>query len=306
MMYILNIMADLHDVAGVWFHTSRRRIDYRSYFFSRKMRGDNINLTLFLIDQGFAYFRFPDTLVTAGPGDIVCWDRGKLEESGVVPGHSLSYHAVGFDILSREPGKPGLADIGFPYLIRLRDPGPVRALLDEIHAILGGRGAFRQQECSALGMRLLLAIQKNRAFGKYPLPEEAAGIDRRISEQLTYINRNYKKRMTVPMLANRALMHPVHFARLFRKQTGFPPYRYILEMKISKAKDFLINFGAGKVYLSTELGFRDYSHFYRVFRKVAGQTPAQFLKAHGSTRPQKPPRSIAGGANPSPSRHAGP
>lgn len=297
MMYILNIMADLHDLAGVWFHNCRIRTGYRSYFFNKKMRGDNTGSTLFLIDEGAAYFRFPETLVTAGPGDIVCWDRGKLEESGVVPGRTLSYHAAGFDLISRESGKLDFPAIGFPCLIKLRDATAIRALFDEIHLTLGGRSAFRRQECSSLGLKLLLTIQENRVFGQFPLPQEPAGLDRRISEQLTYINRNYKKRMTVPMLARRALMHPVHFARLFRKQTGFSPYQYILEMKISKAKDFLVNFGAGRVYLGTELGFRDYSHFYRVFSKVAGQTPAQFLKAHGNTRPQKPRRSKAGGAN---------
>ena len=273
-------MRDLSEIVGVHVHLSRVRKAFRTYYFSRKEREGNRGSTLFLIDGGKASFDFRTTRVIGARDDIVCWDAGALEETCLVPGQTLSYHAIDFDIISRGPEKLKLSEIGLPFLLKVGNPQALRSILEEINRTLSGRARTRLQECSILGIRLLLAIEKGRLYGKgrpAAAEEEMSG---RIRETLLYINRNYKKRLDVPTLARRAGLHPVYYARLFRRQMGISPYRYVLEYKISKAKDFLLNYTPERLYISTELGFRDYSHFYRVFRKITGLTPSQFINQH--------------------------
>jgi AraC family transcriptional regulator len=60
------------------------------------------------------------------------------------------------------------------------------------------------------------------------------------------------------------------------------PYQYILEVKISKAKNFLLNYAEERLYIGAELGFNDYSHFYRAFTKITGMTPSRFIAMNKS------------------------
>jgi AraC-like DNA-binding protein len=273
-------MREFSEIIGIHVQLSRIRRNFRTYYFSKKEREGNRGCTLFLIDSGKASFDFGSTRIIGAKGDIICWDEGALAETCVVPGHTLSYHGIVFDILSKKPDKMRLSDLGLPFLIKVKNPRTIRSILDEIHRTFTGRASYRLQECSALGLRLFLALEEGRLFGKSrPLPIEKE-MNHRIRETLFYINRNYKKQLDVPTLARRAGLHPVYYARLFRKQMGVSPYRYVLEYKISKAKDYLLNYTPERLYISTELGFRDYSHFYRTFRKVTRLTPTQFIQKH--------------------------
>ena len=66
----------------------------------------------------------------------------------------------------------------------------------------------------------------------------------------------------------------VHVNTLFRQQLGVSLWRYVLHVRLDRACDMLISgTHAGDVALSC--GFKDYSTFYRIFKKCYGITPAE-------------------------------
>jgi AraC family transcriptional regulator len=136
-----------------------------------------------------------------------------------------------------------------------------------------------------LALRLLLALRPETGFVPQPRsgPDDRPG-DERINDTLDFIHTNYKKRLTLRSLAARISMHPVYFSRKFKRVTGMSPHQYVLAEKIRKAKDFLILGGESLTTTAQELGFHDYSHFYRAFRRVEGISPQKFLKRSGRGR----------------------
>jgi AraC family transcriptional regulator len=71
-------------------------------------------------------------------------------------------------------------------------------------------------------------------------------------------------------------LSPYHFARAFKRSTGFGPYRYVLRRRTERAKRLL---AAGNVPLSSvarACGFGSQSHFSARFREMTGLTPRQF------------------------------
>ena len=52
------------------------------------------------------------------------------------------------------------------------------------------------------------------------------------------------------------------------------------EYKIRRAKDFLLSYDEPLLNAGEELGFHDYSHFYRTFKRVTGMTPSEFVRRH--------------------------
>jgi AraC-like DNA-binding protein len=66
----------------------------------------------------------------------------------------------------------------------------------------------------------------------------------------------------------------VHVNTLFKQQLDVSLWRYVLHVRLDRACDMLISgTHAGDVALSC--GFKDYSTFYRIFKKCYGITPAE-------------------------------
>lgn len=63
-----------------------------------------------------------------------------------------------------------------------------------------------------------------------------------------------------------------HFKRLF----GVPPHQYLLQLKVRRAKQLLMQ-GMSCVDVSLTCGFYDQSHFSRNFKKAFGVSPSNYL-----------------------------
>lgn len=91
-----------------------------------------------------------------------------------------------------------------------------------------------------------------------------------------YVEVHLEHELTIEDLAAVSGLSPYHFARTFKRSTGFSPYHYVLRRRTELAKQLL---AAGKVPLSDvarACGFGSQSHFSARFREVTGLTPRQF------------------------------
>ena len=69
-----------------------------------------------------------------------------------------------------------------------------------------------------------------------------------------------------------------YFMRLFRAQTGYSVYGYILQNRLIRAaKNIRGGMPVGEAALDS--GFSDYSAFYRAFRKQFGASPGRIRSA---------------------------
>lgn len=67
--------------------------------------------------------------------------------------------------------------------------------------------------------------------------------------------------------------------RIFKEQYGFTPSEYINELRIREAKLKLIETEESVIDIAYSVGFNSLSAFYRLFRKLTGQTPANYRKS---------------------------
>lgn len=68
------------------------------------------------------------------------------------------------------------------------------------------------------------------------------------------------------------------FRKKFKEYTGFSPAKYILEIRIMKAKELLTNTYMTVNEIASELGFDNIDYFYVVFKSRTGMTPLSFRK----------------------------
>ena len=68
------------------------------------------------------------------------------------------------------------------------------------------------------------------------------------------------------------------FGHLFREGVGQPPLQYINAMRLRKALNMLKTNQYTVTEVADAVGFRDYNHFGRLFRKQYGCTPNEIKR----------------------------
>ena len=71
-----------------------------------------------------------------------------------------------------------------------------------------------------------------------------------------------------------------HFRRIFRQITGLAPIQYLIECRITLAKQLLLTTGMRINEIGRMLHFDDEFHFSRIFKKKVGISPLQFRKQY--------------------------
>jgi AraC family transcriptional regulator len=111
-------------------------------------------------------------------------------------------------------------------------------------------------------------------------PALERGLTRRaLLQARAFMERNLGRGLTLGDIAKAACVSRFHFARLFRVSTGHSPMRYLLKLRIERAKVLLTRTDDPVSAIANGLGFCDQSHFTRVFRRCVGLTPGQFARS---------------------------
>ncbi len=109
----------------------------------------------------------------------------------------------------------------------------------------------------------------------------AAGLPaRRVRRVTEHIEQNLDKPLPLTELAAVVYTSRFHFARLFRRSTGYPPHRFVIRQRIARACEFLARSELTIAEISRRVGFRTPSHFTTVFRRVSGVTPSGYRFEH--------------------------
>lgn len=97
-----------------------------------------------------------------------------------------------------------------------------------------------------------------------------------IEETVSYLNQHYMLEIKLPQLAERAGISVGHYTVLFKKHTGTTVKAYLLKLRIEKAKQYLVQSSLTAKEVGKRVGFSDYFHFSRSFKKEVGCSPTFF------------------------------
>jgi transcriptional regulator GlxA family with amidase domain len=97
-----------------------------------------------------------------------------------------------------------------------------------------------------------------------------------LARVLAYIELNACQPLRLEQLASIACLSVCRFIRVFHRQFGLPPHRYICHVRIERVKA-LLRAGVAPAVVAGETGFYDQSHLSRHFKNVCGMTPGQYL-----------------------------
>ena len=117
----------------------------------------------------------------------------------------------------------------------------------------------------------LLRNYSGRALA--PVVPDGALDDLKLNSLKDFIEENIAEDLTIVKMADVVHMSQFHFARAFRRTTGFTPQQYLMQQRIELAKELLAKNDLPIVEISLKTGFKNQSHFTTLFRKYTKFTP---------------------------------
>lgn len=93
-----------------------------------------------------------------------------------------------------------------------------------------------------------------------------------------YIDKAYSGRITIDELAHMTRLSSSYFSAAFRVSFGTSPHDYICRRRVDQAKHLMVTTETPLCEIALDCGFSDQSHLSRVFRRLAGTTPAAWRR----------------------------
>lgn len=132
-------------------------------------------------------------------------------------------------------------------------------------------------ECSAIGMELI-----NRLISSKEQEIKNSSKEYLISKALNIIADNSNTLLNTSDIADILHVSREHFSRIFKKQLGISPYKYIISRKVDQAKTKLSHSTDSIKEIAFQLGFANAPHFTLIFKKSTGVNPKNYRYIHGS------------------------
>jgi len=84
--------------------------------------------------------------------------------------------------------------------------------------------------------------------------------------------------ISLESLAQESGYSRVHFIRMFKAATGRSPHNYLLNIRVERVRELLLNPALSLTDIALECGFSSHSHMTRVFRQFLGLTPSEYRR----------------------------
>ena len=101
-----------------------------------------------------------------------------------------------------------------------------------------------------------------------------------ISEAISHINKYFYKSITLQELADIAALSPYYFSRVFARETGMTPHKYLISTRMANAKFLLKTSQMSVKEIAIRSGFSDESGFCTAFKKQEGMTPKEYRSSN--------------------------
>ncbi len=128
--------------------------------------------------------------------------------------------------------------------------------------------------CDKVESRGIVYQLLSRLF-KYARPK-AVTRDKRIERAIDHIHKHIFETIDLETMVVDSCLSKDHFIRLFKKETGLTPQRYIIRRKLERAQLMLVTQAATVKSVAMSLGYEDVSYFCRLFKKATGCQPHNY------------------------------
>jgi AraC-like DNA-binding protein len=237
-----------------------------------------------VIEAGVAGNSYKGAIHLAPPGSIVFLNPGDVHT-----GFSASRVPLSYRMLYVHPDSMNrlVSDVTAKRGLHFSEPvihnSPLARQLRDFHSTT--ELVEITLEVEVLFEETILAIIS--AHGNVHTPSQKRAKEHRAINQIKmYLQENYSENITLEQLATLSDLNRSYLIRVFRDEVGLPPYAYLTQVRVERAKRLLIE-GHPLSQVAVAVGFADQSHLTRFFKRIVGVTPGRYSESQHHSRHAK-------------------
>lgn len=105
-----------------------------------------------------------------------------------------------------------------------------------------------------------------------------------VQRAIAYMEEAYDQELTRDLLAEVAGVSPGHFSFVFRKETGKSPMDMLAEIRIDRAKQWLLTSDRSLRTIAQSVGYSNEFYFSSRFKQVVGLSPSDYVRRSRSSK----------------------
>jgi len=228
-----------------------------------------------VIEKGVQGFHYRGNTHNATAGHVVVLNPGEVHTGYAADEKGWTYRMLYPDaaLLQQAASEVAGRTRAIPYF-------PVPVIQDEqlfklvlgLHVTLEKQTSKLERQSRFLWTLAKLIAQYSDALPMLP----SVGRERQAVKRVRdYLESSYAENFSLEQLARIADLSPFHLIRVFRHEVGLPPYAYLTQVRVERAKA-LLSMGWPVVQVALETGFVDQSHLTKKFKRIVGVTPGHY------------------------------
>lgn len=229
------------------------------------LSGHRSRLSLRWVGEGRYVYEIDGHRHVLTPGNVLIVNGGQTYNSGsegVVESFTVSFDVTDVPklpvVTQRASGRLGALVEQLTKIGRREVDADLDEIFFDVLDALGGVRASVQREIDAVGS------------GRRSTREE---LYRRLCRARDFMHDRASAPLTVEEMAAEACLSPFHFMRTFKRAFGVPPHRYLLDLRLERARTLMPTLLLSEV--AKETGFADLSAFSKAFRARYGVPPSR-------------------------------
>lgn len=151
-----------------------------------------------------------------------------------------------------------------------RDPVPFESLFRRILMCWKEKKPGFLYKCSALFYEILEQCYEQNYVVK--------ASDSKIRRSVKYLLEHFREsELSMREIASKSYMSEVYFRKLFKREFGISPQKYIINLRIQYAKGLIATGYCSLKEVAYLSGYGDYKYFLLEFKRIVGVSPSKYL-----------------------------
>ncbi len=250
------------------------------------------------VEAGHGWHVLNGTPMLARPGDLFVINHGDVhyymaEYDSKLFIYNLIFRPGFFDMALI--GSQSFADVVDHFLLRtFRDDGfdhslschfegaaydKVLALFQDMFFEYDSHEPGFEELLRSWAVEVLIYLFRKLRAGEDMSPEKRVIRNYMFDAIFEYLRKNYAEPVTLDRLAMMAFLSPKYFSRVFKEHTGMTLTEYVQGLRVKRACEMLEEGATNLSGIARSVGYADYKSFLKIFKRITGDAPSDYLRA---------------------------